>query len=66
MSSMFATPKLPAVPLPPAVPTVDDARQRQNQDAILQSRKGRASTILTGSKGLTDPAPVGTKTLLGM
>jgi len=65
----FLAPKPSAPPPPPEpVPTpedpaVDEARRKQALAARL--RQGRAATILTGSLGVTDAAPVTRKTLLG-
>lgn len=48
MSGLFSKPK---VPVPPPVPTVDDAEARKNaMDRTL--RRGRATTVLTGDTGL--------------
>jgi hypothetical protein len=50
MSGLFGSPK---VPVPPPVPTIDDATQRLNErDRLL--RRGRATTALTGDTGLPD------------
>lgn len=52
-------------PTPISTPTVDTARQnRQTQDTTL-ARKGRASTILTGTEGVMAAPETGTKKLLG-
>lgn len=50
MSAMFGAPKLPAVPTPPAAPTMSDpAVQKAAADEQLsrQQAEGRASTFLT-------------------
>jgi len=65
MAAFASTPRLPDVPLPPAVPTVDDAAARQSQEDVMKARKGRASTIATGSSGLLTAPKVGTARLLG-
>lgn len=65
MAAFASTPKLPKVPIPPAVPTVDEAAARQSQEDVLKARKGRASTITTGSAGLLTAPKVGTAKLLG-
>ncbi len=62
----FLAPSPPSPPPPP--PTRDDeeveeAQRRQRLAARL--RRGRGATILTSGAGLTDPAPVGRKRLLG-
>ncbi|MEZ5665902.1 MAG: hypothetical protein R3F55_00375 [Alphaproteobacteria bacterium] len=62
----FLGPKTPA-PLPPP-PTRDDAAVRQAAYEERQRRRlaaGRASTIRTGAEGVTAPAPVKKKALLG-
>jgi len=61
----FLAPKPPSLP---PLPTRDDeeveeARRKQRLAARL--RRGRGATILTSGAGLTDPAPVGRKRLLG-
>lgn len=64
----FLSPKTSAPPPPPLPPTRDDAAVRQ---AALEERRrrslaaGRASTIRTGGQGVSGPAPVKTKELLG-
>lgn len=48
MTSLFSKPK---VPVPPPVPTVDDAQARVNaMDRTL--RRGRATTVLASDTGL--------------
>lgn len=61
-------PELPAIPEPPPPLSQDRgditrARLRQRRKSI--GGQGRRSTLLTGPQGLTDPAPVQRKTLLG-
>lgn len=65
MGAFASSPRLPSVPVPPAVPTMDEAMSRQSQEDVLKSRKGRASTIKTGSSGLLNAPTVGTAKLLG-
>ena len=65
MGSMFKAPSLPPLPTPPPVPSVSDARAQQSQADVLRARKGRASTIATGSAGLLNAPNVGTAKLLG-
>lgn len=65
MGQIFKGPKMPALPVTPAPPTVSDAAASQSQSDILAKRKGRASTLLTGDRGLTTGPNVATKTLLG-
>ena len=65
---VFSAPSMPAVAPPPkmddgAVQAAAEAERRRAANA-----KGRASTILTGGAGVTDPAPVekpALKALLG-
>lgn len=50
MSSLFSKPD---VPMPPPVPTIDDAAARMNA-ADRALRRGRGTTVLTGDTGLPD------------
>lgn len=64
---MCSSPKMPPAPKTPKMPTpvdpaVLEARQRQRQR--LANMKGRASTVLTGPLGQTQPT-LGTPTVLG-
>ncbi len=72
----FLKPKIPAMPPIPPVqpmpepPKFDDAARAEEQAAkrakLRAARKGRSSTILTGTGGLEDDENVITKkTLLG-
>ncbi len=63
-------PFIPDAPNPPKVPkaapastdpSVQDARRNERQ----RGRLGRASTLLTGALGVSAPAPVQKKKLLG-
>lgn len=66
MGQMFQGPKMPALPATPPPPTLADANAAsQSQVDALAKRKGRASTLLTGDRGLTTGPNVATKTLLG-
>lgn len=61
---MFDKPKMPKAPPPP--PTIADydvqaAGQRQRGGGTYDA----GGTIMTGGGGLTAPAPIGRKTLLG-
>jgi len=69
----FLMPKMPSPPPPPPPPAEppaynDKARAEEiaaQQAEIRRKRKGRASTILTGSQGLTEAETLQKKTLLG-
>lgn len=63
-SATQGTPKIPTPEPPPAPPTIDEATKRQEEEAKLRRRRGRASTILTGPQGAGTPVTA-TKTLLG-
>lgn len=65
MGSMFKAPSLPPLPTPPPVPTMSDASAQQSQEDVLKARKGRASTIATGSAGLLTRPTTGSAKLLG-
>ena len=65
MGAFASSPRLPSVPVPPAVPTMDEAMSRQSQEDVLKARKGRSSTIATGSSGLLKAPTVGSVKLLG-
>lgn len=68
MSGLFSSPKVPSPPppqAPPPVPTMDNARQRQQAQDALAGRRGRAAMILTSPMGDLAPPPTGAKTLLG-
>jgi hypothetical protein len=64
MSSVFKSPKMPAPPPPPPpspeaiaekpTPTRDDAILMEQQTEKTLKRKGKASTILTGTKTRTE------------
>jgi hypothetical protein len=59
-------PKLPPpLPPPPTLTDADAEDQRRLQREKERKRRGRSSTILTGPLGVTGPAPVQRKTLLG-
>lgn len=55
----------PQAIMPAGPPTEDAARQQSELENQLRRRRGRASTILTGSQGDNSTVNVGTKTLLG-
>lgn len=69
----FLMPKMPSPPPPPPPPpeppAYDDAARKAEvaaqQAEIRRKRKGRSSTILTGSQGLTAEEALQKKTLLG-
>ncbi len=67
----FLSPKMPALPPVQPLPEppkaelseAEKAKVKEEQDAIIRRRKGRASTILTSP--LTKEATTENKTLLG-
>lgn len=67
----FLSPKMPALPQVQPLPEppkaelseAEKAKVKEEQDAIIRRRKGRASTILTSP--LIDEATTEKKTLLG-
>lgn len=65
MGAFASSPRLPSVPVPPAVPTMDEAMSRQSQEDVMKARKGRQSTIATGSSGLLNKPTTGSAKLLG-
>ena len=76
MGSIFKPPKMPAppqmiMPVKEDVPTFEDAERDAADKAALKAkelkRKGRRSTILSGSTGLNEieDANISKKTLLG-
>jgi hypothetical protein len=68
----FLSPKMPALPPVQPLPEppkaelseAEKAKVKEEQDAIIRRRKGRASTILTSP--LAEEATTEKKTLLGM
>lgn len=64
MGNPFSKPKIKVPPTPP-VPTIDEARQKQELRDRARRRKGRAATILTGQRGDTSSPSVAVKRLLG-
>lgn len=61
-------PKAPEMPEAPQTPTRSDDRVQAAADTERRRAAmagGRASTILTGGRGLMEPAPVARRTLLG-
>jgi U5 snRNP spliceosome subunit len=62
-------PAPPAPPPPPPAPTAAEVSQASATDmdnkGIKRRRRGRSSTILTGSYGVQEGATLGTPTLLG-
>mgnify|MGYP000987377545 CR=1 FL=1 len=64
----MGAPKVNTPPPPPPAPdpadaSVREARRRTRRDQLAMA--GRASTFVTGPGGVTSPAPVAGKTLLG-
>jgi hypothetical protein len=59
------TPKIEPIPEPPEIedPAMEEARRLERER--LRKKRGRTSTILTGSGGVTEEAFLGRKTLLG-
>lgn len=53
----------PDVPKVPGVPTIDDARMRQQESDRIRRRKGALANIFGGASSA--PAVVGTRALLG-
>lgn len=61
------TPEAPKMEDPPALATKDTAQPAMTEAEAEQRRaRGRASTILTGGRGLTGPATTARRTLLGI
>lgn len=57
---------LPEAPTPPTEPDMTPSQDIGAEDAeTTLKKKGRRSTILTSSLGLTEPATVRKRTLLG-
>lgn len=67
MSSLFSKPKINQVvqEAPPPPPTIDEARIAAESRDQANRRRGRASTVLTGSAGVAAPTNVGKTTLIG-
>lgn len=69
MGALFSSPAKPKAPPPPPPPPKreDPAVQQAASDALKRRRlaRGRASTILTGGRGVTGAAPSARKKLLG-
>ncbi len=77
MSFLFGSPKIPTSapappitppPEPPPVPQMEGpevAQARNEQRRLLAAMKGQGANWLTGPSGLTAPAPVAQKMLLG-
>jgi hypothetical protein len=66
-SISYAPPMMPALPPPPPTPvdkTVEEAAARTRSQ--LAAAGGFGSTLLTSGQGVTTPAPVTAKTLLGL
>lgn len=68
MSFLFggsSTPQISQVP-PPAITTnADQDKIKEDEKAKLRQGRKTRSTLLTGPRGLLEPAPVSQKTLLG-
>jgi hypothetical protein len=65
MTFLFGKPKIPEAPKMPDTsgPEVQAAKERQRR--LLAAMQGRKDTYLTGPLGLSQPAPVAMKMLLG-
>jgi hypothetical protein len=62
---MFKRPKAPKLPdPPPPVPTIDQARQRSDEEFRRGRRRGRAAYVMAGKTQQAAPV-VGGKTLTG-
>jgi hypothetical protein len=65
MSFLFGKPEIPESPKPPDISGEEVQAARERQRRLLAGMKGRKDTYLTGALGLTEPAPVAQKMLLG-
>lgn len=54
----------PAAPVIPPPPPKEEAVKEEEKKKLTKGREKR-STLLTGPRGILEPAPVGYKTLLG-
>ena len=58
---------MPAAPAAaPEVPTVDKAKEAQQEQDMIDRKRGRAATILTGTAGDTTKPKLGASTALGL
>ena len=58
-------PVQPAPPPPSAELSAEEKERIQQEQAVMERRRGRESTILTGPLGIQEEAEVERKTLLG-
>lgn len=58
-------PSMPKPPVPPPVPSYDDARKRQIEAENAAKRQGRAADIFTSVRGDLSPTSLGAKQYLG-
>lgn len=68
VEAIVPVPEMPEAPQTPQTPTRSDDRVQAAADTERRRAAmagGRASTILTGGRGLMEPAPVARRTLLG-
>jgi hypothetical protein len=66
MAGFSSSPTPPPPPPPPPERTDAEVQDAALQERLRQARaRGRAANILTGGEGVTDPAPVARKRLLG-
>lgn len=64
MENLFGKPQLPPPPKPPAVPTIDQARIRQEASDAQLRKRGARQSVLTGPEGVGN-TPVQVKSLIG-
>jgi hypothetical protein len=66
MSSLFSgAPKIPPPAPIPKPPTIDQAAQDADANALIRRRRGRAADVLTSGGGDLTTPNVGTSKLLG-
>lgn len=60
-----AMPRMPGVPGMPGTPTMADAAAAGEEERRQASRRGRASTIMTGGQGVQSAATLASRALFG-
>jgi hypothetical protein len=66
MAGFSSSPTPPPPPPPPPVRSDAEVQEAALQERLRQARvRGRSANILTGGEGVTGPAPVARKKLLG-